>query len=61
MIVLAEPAPQDMVRAIQQAIYMLPNIDPQIMHSRVSMSLLLFHMLLVLLIDINELISLKLL
>lgn len=47
MIVLAEPAPQDMVRAVQQAISMLPNIDPQIMHSRVSISLLLFHMVLV--------------
>ncbi|KAJ4762755.1 Phosphatidylinositol N-acetylglucosaminyltransferase subunit A [Rhynchospora pubera] len=36
MIVLAEPAPQDMVRAIEQAIDMLPNIDPQIMHSRMK-------------------------
>ncbi|KAJ1690237.1 hypothetical protein LUZ63_014392 [Rhynchospora breviuscula] len=33
MIVLAEPAPQDMVQAIKQAIDMLPNINPQIMHS----------------------------
>jgi hypothetical protein len=51
MIILAEPAPEDMVQAIQQAIYMLPNIDPQIMHSRVSMSLLLFNRLLILLTD----------
>ncbi|KAJ4788199.1 Phosphatidylinositol N-acetylglucosaminyltransferase gpi3 subunit [Rhynchospora pubera] len=29
MIVLAEPAPQDMVRAIKQAIDMLPNINPK--------------------------------
>ncbi|XP_078155318.1 UDP-Glycosyltransferase superfamily protein isoform X1 [Carex rostrata] len=36
MIVLAEPAPKDMVRAIQEAIDMLPNIDPQIMHSRMK-------------------------
>ncbi|KAJ3685580.1 hypothetical protein LUZ61_014744 [Rhynchospora tenuis] len=36
MIVLAEAAPQDMVRAIKQAIDMLPNINPQIMHSRMK-------------------------
>ncbi|KAJ3672973.1 hypothetical protein LUZ60_006347 [Juncus effusus] len=36
MIVLAEPAPHDMVRAIEQAIDMLPNIDPQTMHNRMK-------------------------
>ncbi|VAH80938.1 unnamed protein product [Triticum turgidum subsp. durum] len=34
MIVLAEPDPEDMVRAIRQAIDILPGIDPQIMHRR---------------------------
>ncbi|PNY00434.1 phosphatidylinositol N-acetylglucosaminyltransferase subunit A-like protein, partial [Trifolium pratense] len=34
MIVLAEPDPSDMVRSIQKAITMLPNIDPQVMHNR---------------------------
>ncbi|KAI5384492.1 hypothetical protein KIW84_013227 [Lathyrus oleraceus] len=34
MIVLAEPDPSDMVRAIQRAITMLPKIDPQVMHNR---------------------------
>ncbi|KAK7319655.1 hypothetical protein RJT34_04378 [Clitoria ternatea] len=34
MIVLAEPNPDDMVHAIQKAIYILPKIDPQIMHNR---------------------------
>ncbi|EMS57569.1 Phosphatidylinositol N-acetylglucosaminyltransferase subunit A [Triticum urartu] len=32
MIVLAEPDPEDMVRAVRQAIDILPGIDPQIMH-----------------------------
>ena len=36
MIVLAEPDPEDMVRAVRQAIDILPGIDPQIMHRRVS-------------------------
>jgi hypothetical protein len=39
MIVLAEPAPEDMVRAVKKAIDMLPGIDPQVMHLRVSASL----------------------
>jgi len=39
MIVLAEPDPGDMVHAIQKAISMLPKIDPQVMHNRVSCSL----------------------
>jgi hypothetical protein len=38
MIVLAEPAPGDMVRAVKKAIDMLPGIDPQIMHLRVSLN-----------------------
>lgn len=36
MVVLAEPDPSDMVRAIQKAICFLPKIDPQAMHHRVS-------------------------
>jgi hypothetical protein len=36
MIVLAEPDPEDMVRAVRKAIDILPGIDPQIMHLRVS-------------------------
>lgn len=36
MIVLAEPDPSDMVRAITKAISILPTIDPQVMHLRVS-------------------------
>lgn len=36
MIVLAEPDPSDMVQAIKKAIYILPKIDPQVMHDRVS-------------------------
>lgn len=36
MIVLAEPDPSDMVMAITKAIHLLPQIDPQAMHSRVS-------------------------
>jgi len=32
MIVLAEPAPEDMVRAVRKAIDMLPGINPQVMH-----------------------------
>lgn len=38
MIVLAEPAPEDMVQAIKKAINMLPGIDPQAMHLRVSVN-----------------------
>lgn len=37
MIVLAEPAPGDMVWAIRKAIFMLPSIDPHVMHLRVSL------------------------
>lgn len=36
MVVLAEPDPDDMARAVTKAIYMLPQIDPQAMHIRVS-------------------------
>lgn len=36
MVVLAEPDPFDMVRAIKKAITILPTIDPQDMHKRVS-------------------------
>lgn len=36
MIVLAEPDPDDMVQAIAKAIYILPQINPQDMHLRVS-------------------------
>lgn len=36
MIVLAEPDPRDMVQAVGKAITILPNIDPQAMHLRVS-------------------------
>jgi hypothetical protein len=36
MVVLAEPDPEDMVRAVRKAIDILPGIDPQIMHLRVS-------------------------
>jgi len=36
MIVLAKPDPSDMVRAVGKAITMLPDIDPQVMHVRVS-------------------------
>lgn len=36
MIVLAEPDPVDMVQAIKKAISILPKIDPQVMHERVS-------------------------
>ncbi|CAN1253031.1 Phosphatidylinositol N-acetylglucosaminyltransferase subunit A [Linum perenne] len=36
MIVLAEPDPTDMVQAIKKAISILPEIDPQAMHERVS-------------------------
>lgn len=36
MIVLAEPDPSDMVQAITKAINILPQIDPQTMHLRVS-------------------------
>lgn len=34
MVVLAEPAPSDMVLAIKKAIDMLPTIDPHVMHQR---------------------------
>ena len=37
MVVLAEPDPGDIVQAIQTAISMLPKIDPQVMHNRVSL------------------------
>lgn len=36
MVVLAEPDPGDMVQAIKKAITLLPMIDPQEMHDRVS-------------------------
>lgn len=36
MVVLAEPDPGDMVQAIKKAITILPTIDPQEMHNRVS-------------------------
>lgn len=36
MIVLAKPDPSDMVHAIKKAIRILPRIDPQEMHLRVS-------------------------
>lgn len=36
IIVLAEPDPTDMVQAIEKAISMLPKVDPQAMHLRVS-------------------------
>nr|CAB3453384.1 unnamed protein product [Digitaria exilis] len=36
MIVLAEPAPEDMVRAVKKAIDMLPGINPQVMHLQIS-------------------------
>ncbi|VFQ71966.1 unnamed protein product [Cuscuta campestris] len=36
MIVLAEPDPSDMVRAITKAICMLPQIDPIFMHNRMK-------------------------
>ncbi|XP_034688334.1 phosphatidylinositol N-acetylglucosaminyltransferase subunit A isoform X2 [Vitis riparia] len=36
MIVLAEPDPSDMVRAITKAISILPKIDPRVMHLRMK-------------------------
>lgn len=36
MVVLAAPDPTTMVHAITRAIHMLPQIDPQDMHNRVS-------------------------
>ncbi|KAG8084981.1 hypothetical protein GUJ93_ZPchr0010g10084 [Zizania palustris] len=36
MIVLAQPAPEDMVQAVKKAIDMLPGIDPQLMHLRMK-------------------------
>ncbi|XP_038706809.1 phosphatidylinositol N-acetylglucosaminyltransferase subunit A [Tripterygium wilfordii] len=36
MVVLAEPDPGDMVQAIKKAIYLLPKIDPQVMHERMK-------------------------
>lgn len=41
MIVLAEPVPSDMVKAIGKAIHILPNIQPQEMHLCVSSHLIL--------------------
>ncbi|KAG8082198.1 hypothetical protein GUJ93_ZPchr0014g46988 [Zizania palustris] len=35
MIVLAQPAPEDLVQAVKKAIDMLPGIDPQLMHLRI--------------------------
>ncbi|KAL9398906.1 hypothetical protein Peur_007867 [Populus x canadensis] len=35
-ILLAEPDPSDMVRSNGKAISLLPNIDPQLTHNRVS-------------------------
>lgn len=43
MVVLAEPAPEDMVRAVRKAIDMLPGIDPQVMHLRVSLNSCMLH------------------
>lgn len=42
MIVLAEPDPTDMVQAIKKAISILPMIDPQDMHNRVSAFLTIY-------------------
>ncbi|XP_022849668.1 phosphatidylinositol N-acetylglucosaminyltransferase subunit A [Olea europaea var. sylvestris] len=36
MIVLAEPDPNDMVQAITMALHILPQIDPQAMHTRMK-------------------------
>ncbi|GKU95154.1 hypothetical protein SLEP1_g59429 [Rubroshorea leprosula] len=36
MIILAEPDPRDMVRAIMKAVSILPRIDPQVMHDRMK-------------------------
>ncbi|KAL2538352.1 UDP-Glycosyltransferase superfamily protein [Forsythia ovata] len=36
MVVLAEPDPNDMVQAITKAIHILPQIDPQEMHTRMK-------------------------
>ena len=36
---LAEPDPDDMVRAIEKAISILPSINPEEMHNRVSFPL----------------------
>lgn len=36
MVVLAEPDPSDMVQAIKKAISILPEINAQAMHNRVS-------------------------
>lgn len=36
MIVLSEPDPSDMVQAVKKAIAIVPKIDPQTMHLRVS-------------------------
>ncbi|KAJ4725064.1 Phosphatidylinositol N-acetylglucosaminyltransferase subunit A [Melia azedarach] len=36
MIVLAEPDPVDMVLAIRKAISILPTVDPQVMHERMT-------------------------
>jgi phosphatidylinositol glycan class A protein len=36
MVVLAEPDPDDMVRAIEKAISILPTINPEEMHNRMK-------------------------
>ncbi|KAK1302394.1 hypothetical protein QJS10_CPB12g00465 [Acorus calamus] len=36
MVVLAEPVPSDMVKAIRKAIHILPKIDPHVMHLRMK-------------------------
>lgn len=36
MVVLAEPDPDDMVRAIEKAISILPSINPEEMHNRMT-------------------------
>ncbi|CAF1877504.1 unnamed protein product [Brassica napus] len=36
MVVLAEPDPDDMVRAIEKAISILPSINPEEMHNRLA-------------------------
>lgn len=36
MVVLAEPDPDDMVRAIEKAISILPSINPEEMHNRMK-------------------------
>ncbi|XP_033137567.1 phosphatidylinositol N-acetylglucosaminyltransferase subunit A isoform X1 [Brassica rapa] len=43
MVVLAEPDPDDMVRAIEKAISILPSINPEEMHNRYFVGLLLIY------------------